>query len=149
MYIIIIQKQNKLLSMRVPNIFISHRWLYREDYYNLTEKLDALGWRYYDYSVPQHDPLDANKKQQILSALEEQVRQCNFFIVIARMGSNTYWVQKEVEFALKYGKYILGVKPWDYQGNIPTFIQDACNSNGKIVGFNAPSIIKIIEKELE
>lgn len=134
--------------MRVPNIFISHRWHYREDYHNLTDKLDNMGWHYYDYSVPQHDPLDVDKKRKILIALQEQVRQCNFFIVIARMASDTYWIQKEVEYALGYGKYILGVKPWDYQGNVPIFIRDACESNGKIVGFNTPSIIRTIEEQL-
>ena len=53
------------------------------------------------------------------------------------------------EYALEYNKYVLGVKPWNYQGNIPLFIQSACKSNGQIVGFNTPSIIKIIEDVLK
>ncbi len=135
--------------MKTPNIFISHQWRYDTEYHSLKSKLDALGWKHLDYSVPEHDPFDLDKTKQIEAALKEQVRQCNFFIVFARMAAvNSYWVQKEVEFALLYGKYILGVRPWNYQGNIPSFIQNACESNGQIVGFNVPSIIKIIENQL-
>jgi len=135
--------------MKTPNIFISHQWRYNEEYYSLKTKFDNLGWAHLDYSVPIHDSFDLEKKKQITAALKEQVRQCNFFIVFARMATiNSEWVQKEVEFALEYDKYILGVKPWNYQGNIPLFIQNACETNGQIVGFNAPSIIKIIETVL-
>ena len=135
--------------MKAPNIFISHQWLYDTEYHSLKDKFDALHWKHYDYSVPSHDSFDLNKKKEIANALEEQIRQCNFFIVFARMATiNSQWVEKEVEFAIKYNKYILGVKPWNYAGNIPIFIQDACNSNGQIVGFNAPSITQIINREL-
>lgn len=136
--------------MKTPNIFISHQWRYSDEYYSLKTKLDQLGWAHLDYSVPSHDSFDLNKKKEISEALKKQVAQCNFFIVFARMATvNSEWVQKEVEFALEYNKYILGVKPWNYQGNIPVFIQNACNSNGQIVGFNTPSIIKIIEDVLK
>ncbi len=109
-----------------------------------------LGWAHLDYSVPIHDSFDLVNEKQIATALKEQVRQCNFFIVFARMATvNSEWVQKEVEYALEFQKHILGVKPWNYQGNIPLFIQNACNSNGQIVGFNAPSIIKKIEDVLK
>lgn len=133
--------------MTKPNIFISHQWKYSDEYHSLKQKFDDLGWKHLDYSVPEHDPFDLKRKQEIEAALKEQVRQCNFFIVFARMASgNSYWIEKEVEFAVEYDKYILGVKPWNYQGNIPLFIQSACD---QIVGFNAPSIIKIIEEQLK
>lgn len=132
--------------MKTPNIFISHRWAYSDDYYSLVTKLNNINWHHYDYSVPQHDPFDANRTRQIESLLQEQVRQSNFFIVFAQMAmNNSYWVQKEVQFAQYYGKYILGVKPWNYQGNIPKFLQDACND---IIGFNIPPIIRRIELQL-
>jgi len=135
--------------MKTPNIFISHQWRYNDEYYDLKEKFDNLGWAHLDYSVPIHDAFDLNRKKEIAAALKEQVRQCNFFIVFARMATiNSEWVQKEVEYALEFNRYILGVKPWNYQGNIPLFIQSACNSNGQIVGFNTPPIIKIIEDVL-
>ena len=132
--------------MRKPNIFISHQWRYSDEYYTLKRKFEELNWAHLDYSVPIHDPFDINRKKLIENALKEQVRQSNYFIVFARMATiNSDWVQKEIEFAQEYGKYILGVKPWNYQGNIPLFLQNACN---EIVGFNTPAIIKKIELEL-
>jgi hypothetical protein len=136
--------------MRKPNIFISHQWRYDNEYNQLKTKMDELGWEHLDYSVPSHDSFDLAKKRQIAAALKEQIRQSNFFIVFARMSaSNSEWIEKEIEYALEYNKYILGVKPWGYQGNIPLFIQNACKKNGQIVGFNTPSIIKIIENTLK
>ena len=133
--------------MRMPNIFISHQWRYSDEYYTLIEKFNSLGWNHVDYSVPQHDSFDLTKKTLITEALREQVRQCNFFIVFARMASgNSEWIQKEIEFAVRWDKPILGVKPWGYTGNIPSIITQSVTF--PIVGFNTPSIIKIIEREL-
>ncbi len=133
--------------MKKPNIFISHQWRYSDEYFSLKNKFDQLGWEHLDYSVPYHDAFDLNRKKQIQEALKEQVRQCNFFIVFARLASgNSEWIEKELQFAQYYNKYILGVKPWNYQGNIPLIIQDSCND---IVGFNVPSIIKRIEDVLK
>lgn len=133
--------------MKKPNIFISHQWRYSDEYFSLKNKFDQLRWEHLDYSVPYHDAFDLNRKKQIQEALKEQVRQCNFFIVFARLASgNSEWIEKELQFAQYYGKYILGVKPWNYEGNIPLIIQDSCND---IVGFNVPSIIKRIEDILK
>jgi len=133
--------------MKTPNIFISHQWRYNTEYYSLKEKFENLGWKHVDYSVPEHDPYDWTKVSQIDKGLEEQVRQCNFFIVFARMSTiNSQWVQKEVGYALEYNKFILGVRPWNYQGNIPLFIQNAAN---QIVGLNSPSIIEIVKTVLK
>lgn len=108
--------------------------------------MDELGWYHLDYSVPSYNAFDIEGKKRIAAALKEQVRQCNFFIVFARMAAvNAEWVQKEVEFAVEYGKYILGVKPRGYGGNTPQFIRDACYD---IVGFNTPAIIRRIEEAL-
>jgi hypothetical protein len=51
--------------MTTPNILISHRWSYSDDYYKLIEKLDSYGIDYLNYSVPEHDPLDINHVAQI------------------------------------------------------------------------------------
>lgn len=129
--------------MATPNIFISHRWAYSDDYSNLTDKLKSYGLTYYDYSVPEHDPLDVDKKNEIKTALKEQIRQCNYFIIFARMGTSSEWTEYEVEVAKDYGKPILSVKPYGYTGNIPNFIQDA-DTEGGPVGFNTPAIIRKI-----
>jgi MTH538 TIR-like domain (DUF1863) len=132
--------------MKNPNIFISHRWSHKQDYYNLSSKFDERGFYHYDYSVPKHDPLDVNRKKLIEGALKEQVRQCNFFIVIARMASgNSYWIKREIQYAKEYGKPIMAVIPFDYFGNIPLSIQNAHNVTDSPIRLNTPYIIRIIE----
>lgn len=90
--------------MKTPNIFISHQWRYDKEYNPLKKKMDELDWYHLNYSVPSYDAFDIQGKKRIAAALKEQVRQCNFFIVFARMATvNSEWVQKEVEFALELG----------------------------------------------
>ncbi|CAK0779003.1 Thoeris protein ThsB TIR-like domain-containing protein [uncultured Gammaproteobacteria bacterium] len=133
--------------MAKPNIMISHRWAYQDDYLSLTKKLKEYGLDYLDYSVPEHDPLDAKRVKEIEAALNEQVRQCNYFLVFAQMAmDNSRWCKFEVQTAVSYSKPILSVRPYGYTGNIPVFIQNADNQNGP-AGFNTPAIIrKICEK---
>ncbi|HRH81686.1 MAG TPA: TIR domain-containing protein [Thiobacillaceae bacterium] len=133
--------------MPKPNIFISHRWLYKEDYYSLTKKFREYGFAHLNYSVPSHDPFDIWQKREIRSQLIEQVRQCNYFIIFARLGTYSEWTQVEVEAASNFKKPILAVKPHGYLGGIPKFIQNAENQGG-VVGFNAPAIIRKIRSEL-
>lgn len=130
--------------MPKPNVFVSHRWQYGDDYYNLISKLNQYGLPHLNYSVPEHNPLDANRINQIKSALREQVRQCNYFLVFANMAiGNSNWCKFEVDVASEYGKPILSVRPHGYNGNIPLFIQEADTEGGPI-GFNTPSIIRRI-----
>lgn len=134
--------------MTTPNIFISHRWAYADDYDNLVSKFKTYGFSYLDYSVPQCDPLDVNRTNQIKFALREQIRQCNYFIIFANMALiNSFWCKYEIEVAKAYGKPILSVRPHGYGGNIPLFIQEA-DSEGGPAGFNTPAIIRKICSKL-
>lgn len=134
--------------MTKPNIMISHRWSYDGDYASLVEKFDTYGLDYLNYSVPFHNPLDVNRVNQIKAALREQVRQCNYFIIFARMAmEGSAWCKFEVEVAVEYRKPILSVLPHGYTGNVPLFIQNADNEGGP-VGFNTPAIIRKICKTL-
>ena len=98
--------------MPKPNIFISHRWDYNADYYQLIRKFDEYGFGHLDYSVPQHNPLDVNRKRLIAAGLQEQVRQCNYFIIFARMASHSDWCRHEVAVAASFSKPILAVRPY-------------------------------------
>jgi hypothetical protein len=130
--------------MPKPNLFISHRWAYQQEYHNFTKKLSAYGFTYMDYSVPQHDPLDVNKTREIKRALAEQVRQCNYFLIFANMAmAHSDWCKHEVETATHYGKPVLSVRPHGYTGNIPIYIQNA-DTEGGPNGFNTPAIIRKI-----
>lgn len=134
--------------MAKPNIFISHRWAYKDDYNSLVKKFKENEFEYLDYSVPEHDPLDVKRIAEIKNALKEQVRQCNYFIVFANMSiMNSRWCKYEVEVAIEYKKPILSVIPFGYKGNIPVFIQNA-DTEGGPVGFNTPAIIRKIEGKL-
>ncbi len=135
--------------MAKANVFISHSWDYDNEYKKLVEKFKDNDFKFLDYSVPSFNPLDTKKIFEIKKALKEQVRQCNYFIIFARMAmENSYWCKFEVECAKEYGKPILSVKPFGYQGNIPKYIQEADNDNGP-VGFNTPAIIKKINDRIK
>lgn len=130
--------------MATPNVFISHRWQYGDNYYNLVSKFEQYGFRYLNYSVPEDDSFDINRVNQIKAALQEQIRQCNYFIIFANMAiGNSYWTKYEVEVAKSYNKPILSVRPYGYNGAVPLFIQQA-DTEGGDVGFHTPAIIKKI-----
>lgn len=134
--------------MPKPNIFISHRWDYNADYHQLVRKFDEYGFGHLDYSVPQHNPLDVNRKRLIAAGLQEQVRQCNYFIIFARMASDSEWCRHEVKHAASFPKPILAVRPYGYQGGIPMFIQLAENQGG-VAAFSTPAIIRRICNQLK
>lgn len=105
------------------DIFISHAWKYDEHYYGIESFLDkahndlTCNFTYRNYSVPKHDPLvDPNSiigHKKLISLLDEQIRQCSVFIVVAAMYSkHRHWIQVEIEIAKKYNKKILAIKPW-------------------------------------
>lgn len=134
----------KRIFMAKPNIFISHRWLYGEDYYNLTKKLKEYRLDFLNYSVPEHDPLDRARVEKIKEELGNQVKQCNYFLIFANMAiANSSWIEHEIKVAQAYNKPILAIKPFGYTGNIPKIIQEADSESGP-VGFNTPSIIRKI-----
>jgi hypothetical protein len=130
--------------MTTPNIFVSHRWADSDSYESLVKKFDEYGFEHLNYSVPSAEPLDAKRKNEIKIALKEQVRQCNYFLIFAKISmANSEWCQYEVEVAQEYKKPILSVKPYAYTGNVPVFIQNA-DTEGGPVGFNTPAIIRKI-----
>lgn len=134
--------------MSKPSIYLSHRWAHQEEHNKLIIKLDEYGFGYHSYSVPEYDPLDISRKDQIKSSLDEEIRRCNFFIIFAETGSDSEWCRYELKVAKELGKPILAVKPWGYQGNIPTFISESDNQGGP-VGFNIPPLIRIICSQLK
>jgi hypothetical protein len=104
---------------RQYNLFISHAWDHDHSstYYTLTNLLNkdsAFRWR--DYSVPKHDPLQPRNTNHLKQMIDEQIRQCSCVVLIG--GQYIYhrkWIQFELEVAKKYNKPILGVRPWGQQ----------------------------------
>lgn len=128
--------------MRQYDLFISHAWKYNDQYYKLVDLLDDYNYfSFRNYSVPEHDPLDAKVTLKLYQELEEQVRQSTVVLVIGGMYCNyRTWINNEIEMAKKYNKPILLVTPWG-QNRIPTKI-DAVAS--KTVGWNSKSIVEAI-----
>ncbi len=134
--------------LKIYDLFISHAWFYSKGYNKLVELLNAADYfKWRNYSVPEHDPvIDPNTKvgkRKLIAELDEQIRPVNCFLVISGMYANyKYWIQKEVEIALSYGKPIIGLVPWGQQ-RTPQYIQNIAD---EMVRWNTSSIVDAIRR---
>ena len=82
-------------------IFISHAWRYNLDYYRLINRLDkAPNFLYANYSVPEHDPVDANNNNKLKEELRQQIRLVEVVIILGGMYvAYSDWIQFEIDFA--------------------------------------------------
>ena len=125
-------------------IFISHAWQYNTDYYRLIGMLDdASNFSYANYSVPKHDPVDANHISKLKEELRQQIRPVEVVIILGGMYvAYSDWIQFEIDFANYLNKPILGIKPWGAQV-MPKAVQDAAD---EIVGWNTSTIVAAIRR---
>ena len=125
-------------------IFISHAWRYNTSYYRLINRLETTpNFLYANYSVPEHDPVEANNNRKLAEELRQQIRPVEVVIILGGMYvAHSNWIQFEIDFAQSLGKPILGVKPWAAQ-RMPRVVQ---NASDKVVGWNAPAIVKAIRE---
>ena len=135
-------------ALRWYYLFVSHAWIYHEDYYRLESFLNvAPNFMYKNYSVPTHDPLinpgtrvGENKLYDLLVA---QIRPVQCVLVIAGMyAAHRYWMDKEIAIAQMLGKPIIGVVPWGQQ-RIPLAVSQAAN---EMVRWNTDSIVSAIRQ---
>ena len=125
------------------NIFISHAWNYNDDYYTIIEWLDRSLILYHNYSVPEHDPVDAKNTVKLKKALTEQMKHASIVIIIAGMyASHSNWIQYEIDEAVRMGKKIIAIKP---RGNkrIPVEVQKAAH---KIVNWNSTALVDAVKE---
>lgn len=129
-------------SLKTYDVFISHAWKYDADYYRLIQFLDDANlFKYRNYSVPRHDPLDANNASRLKAALDRQIRPVNVVLIISGMYVNYRdWIQYEIEVAQAYGKPIVGIRPWGSQ-RVPAAVQSAAT---EMVGWKTSSIVGAI-----
>ena len=129
-------------SLHTYRIFISHAWKYDDEYYRLIEFLDgASNFKYANYSVPKHDPADANNTTKLENKLRNQIRPVEVVIILGGMYvAYSDWIQFEIDFAVDREKPILGIKPRGAKV-MPTAVQEAAD---KIVGWNTSSIVSAI-----
>lgn len=135
--------------MKTYNIFISHAWKYTEHYNKVVQWLNEaqsegkFNWK--NYSVPEHDPLiDPNTssgKTKLQNALEAQIKPTSIVIILAGMyATHSDWIDFEIDTAVSYDKYIIGVKPWG-QERIPKKVSDNANI---MVGWNKSSVVDAV-----
>ena len=134
-------------KLRRYRIFISHAWKYSKDYRWLVEHLDeAPNFSYTNYSVPEHDPVDAGNNKKLREKLCQQIRPVRVVIILGGMYvAYSDWIQFEIDFARHLNKPILGIRPWG-AAKMPQAIQDAAD---KIVGWNTPAIVRTIRRSAE
>jgi len=130
--------------LRTYDLFISHAWDYKEEYYRLVEMLNnAPYFKWRDYSVPFHDPFDSPSTRELKKKIKEQIRQCTVFVVLAGMWVKYHdWILFEIRTANSFSKPILAIKPWG-QEKIPKEIYDYAD---KMVGWNTESIVDAIRE---
>lgn len=137
--------------MATYNIFISHAWKYSEDYKTVVKWLDDeasinSNFKWKSYSVPEHDPLiDPSKeegKKKLKELLAAQIKPCSIVIVISGMYvSYSSWIDFEIDTAVSYSKYIIGLKPWGAE-RIPAKVSDNADI---MVGWNSKSLLDAIK----
>lgn len=129
--------------MSIYHVFISHAWHYGDQYNRVVDWLEESTLLFRNYSVPKHDPVDANNTAKLKSALTEQISHANIVIIIAGMyAAHSYWIDYEIDEAQRMGKTIIALKP---QGNerVPLKVQ---NSAKELVSWNSQSLINAIKK---
>lgn len=131
-------------ALHTYRIFISHAWRYNDEYYRLVNLLDnASNFKYANYSVPNHDPLDANSTAKLRGALKRQINPVEVVLIIAGMYANhSDWIQFEMDHAAQLGKPMIGVKPWGGQ-RTPQAVVDAVD---ELVNWSTVSIVDAIRR---
>ena len=131
-------------ALKTYRLFISHAWQYHDDYYRLVDLLSAANnFKWYNYSVPQHDPKDANNKRALREALRNQMRSTNCILIISGMyAAYREWIQYEIDLAVEWDKPIIGIRPRGSQ-RVPTAVSSVAE---EMVGWYTPSIVAAIRK---
>ena len=125
------------------HIFISHAWKYDSDYSTIVSWLKDSDLIYSNYSVPYHDPLDANNTKKLKTALTNQISPSNIVLVIAGMyDAYSDWIKYEIDEAVRMGKTIIGIKPWGHQ-RVPEVVTKNAT---EMVNWNSKSLIEAIKK---
>lgn len=131
-------------QLKTYDVFISHAWNYHEDYLRVVQFLDDaqyFNWR--NYSVPEHDPVDANSNRMLKEALKRQMRPANIVLILSGMyAAHSRWIDFEIEFSIDINKPMIGIRPWGQQ-RIPKIVSDNVDV---MVGWQTDSIISAIRK---
>lgn len=131
-------------ELKPYRIFVSHAWDYKDDYHRFVDLLkNANNFDFRNYSVPEHDPVDANNNSKLQTKLKDQMEPTQIVIILAGIYVNhSGWIQKEIDMAIAMNKPMIGVKPYG-NVNTPTQVQ---NSVKEMVNWSTSSIVEAIRK---
>lgn len=128
---------------KIYHIFISHAWKYSDSYNTVGNWLNGSGLNYTNYSVPSHDPLDANNTTKLKQDLTSQIKPASVIIIISGMyAAHSRWIDYEIDESIRMGKTIIGLKPWGNE-RTPVKIQDCAT---EMINWNSSSLISAIQK---
>jgi hypothetical protein len=139
------------MSTKQIHVFISHAWAHSGHYETLAGWIFNGKWRsgqasldFRDFSVPKSDPIhDADNDKQLKLAIYNQISRSHVVVIPTGMYANySYWIRKEIDGAIQYGKPILAVNPWAQQ-RASSVVGDAATMK---VGWNKQSVVDGIWK---
>lgn len=130
-------------QLKTYDVFISHAWTYHADYYRVERFLNnASLFRWRNYSVPDHDPLQL-PTSALKEQLRKQIRPVNVVLILAGMYvAHSDWIQFEIDFARDLNKPMIGIRPWAQQ-RIPSAVTTSVKD---MVGWRAESIVRAIRQ---
>jgi hypothetical protein len=138
-------------TLKTYDLFLSHVWRNTDnsEYYRLKNLLDnANNFKWRNYSVPKHDPLDTKTDAELTDAelreaLKRQISPVNCFLIISGMYvKHRKWIQEELDIARSYNKPIVGIIPRG-QERTPVEVQKVAK---EMLGWNTDSIVSAIRK---
>jgi hypothetical protein len=96
--------------MEKKNVFISHRWDYKEDYDKICAVLDRSKYDISDRSVESSDPLVGTKKE-VTAAIKGKINSASVILAPARPAALTVGSmgRTEIDYARSKGKKIIAV----------------------------------------
>jgi len=125
-------------------VFISHSWAYEEQYEEVESLLEnAYGFEYFDHSVSQDDPIDAQLPNHLRKKLRDQMQTTDIVIVLAGMYvAHSDWIQEEIDMAADMGKPIIGVIPAE-NDRVPNVVEDHA---AELVDADGSAVLDAIER---
>lgn len=131
-------------KLKTYDVFVSHAWSYHTDYYRVERFLnEAPRFKWRNYSVPEHDPLEPASTTALKEQLRRQMRPVNIVLILAGMYvAHSDWIQFEIDFADVLDKPMIGIRPWGQQ-RTPIVVQNAVK---EMVGWQTKSIVDAIRR---
>lgn len=112
--------------MSKKNVFISHRWDYKEDYDKISGVLDRSKYDVSDRSVESSNPLSGTPKE-VTDSIKGKIDSASVILAPARPAAVTVGSMglTEINYAISKGKKIIAVDTGS-TNNVASFWKDNC-----------------------